>query len=65
MRFGVTEHLERSWSWFNVNKGHDKKGPYKDVLYDGNDPKYADLHFPSHEENGPHYPKKSAAEEVA
>jgi alpha-L-fucosidase len=27
LRFAVTEHLERSYSWFNVNKGHDKKRP--------------------------------------
>jgi len=57
LRFGVTEHLERSWSWFNVNKGADKEGPYKGVPYDGNDPKYQDLYFPPHEENGPRYPK--------
>ncbi len=28
LRFGVTEHLERSYSWFNTNKLADKAGPY-------------------------------------
>src|SRR5579859_6612500 len=57
LHFGVTEHLERSWSWFNVNKGHDTKGQYANVPYDGNDPKYQDLYFPPHEDNNSNYPK--------
>ena len=57
LRFGVTEHNARSWSWFNVNKGADKHGPFVGVPYDGNDPKYADLYFPPHVENGQAYPK--------
>ena len=57
LRFGVTEHNARSWSWFNVNKGADKQGPFVGVPYDGNDPKYADLYFPPHVENGQAYPK--------
>ena len=56
LRFGVTEHLERSYSWFNVNKGHDKKGPLAGVPYDGNDPKYADFYFEPHEDNNSSYP---------
>ncbi|MBQ5602599.1 MAG: alpha-L-fucosidase [Clostridia bacterium] len=36
--FGLTEHLAASFSWFAVNKGADKKGPYAGVPYDGNDP---------------------------
>ena len=27
LRFGVTEHMAWSYSWFNVNKGADKTGP--------------------------------------
>jgi alpha-L-fucosidase len=57
LRFGVTEHNARSWSWFNVNKGADKTGPYAGVPYDGNDPKFQDLYFPPHEENGSAYPR--------
>ena len=56
LRFGVTEHLERSWSWFNVNKGHDTKGPLAGVPYDGNDPKYADFYFPPHADNNRAFP---------
>jgi alpha-L-fucosidase len=57
LRFGVTEHNARSWSWFNVNKGADKKGPFAGVPYDGNNPEYAGLYFPPHEEHGPAYPQ--------
>jgi alpha-L-fucosidase len=56
LRFGVTEHLERSYSWFNVNKGADKKGPLAGVPYDGNDPRYRDLYFEPHADNNSHYP---------
>jgi alpha-L-fucosidase len=56
LRFGVTEHLERSYSWFNVNKGHDKKGPLAGAPYDGNDPKYQDFYFEPHEDANSHYP---------
>jgi alpha-L-fucosidase len=57
LRFGVSEHLERSYSWFNTNKGSDKQGKYAGVPYDGNDPKYADLYFPPHEDSNIAYPK--------
>ena len=56
LRFAVTEHLERSYSWFNVNKGHDKKGQYAGVPYDGNDPKYASFYFEPHEDMNMAYP---------
>lgn len=56
LRFGVTEHLARSWSWFNVNKGADKTGPLAGVPYDGNDRRYKDLYFPLHDETTPRYP---------
>jgi alpha-L-fucosidase len=44
LRFGVTEHLSRSWSWFNTNKGADKTGPFAGVPYDGNNPEFADFY---------------------
>ncbi len=56
LRFGVTEHIAWSWSWFNVNKGADQSGPYAGVPYDGNDPRFQDLYHEPHEENGAHYP---------
>ena len=40
MPFGISEHLGASFSWWRVNKGCDKQGPYAGVPYDGNDPAY-------------------------
>jgi len=48
LRFGVSEHLAWSWTWFNVNKNSDKTGPLAGVPYDGNDPKYWELYHPPH-----------------
>lgn len=44
LHFGVSEHLAPSYTWFQVNKGHDKTGEYANVPYDGNLPQYADLY---------------------
>ncbi|MBR1683625.1 MAG: alpha-L-fucosidase [Clostridia bacterium] len=38
--FGISEHLGASFTWWRVNKGADKTGPYAGVPYDGNDPAY-------------------------
>ncbi|MFC1713628.1 alpha-L-fucosidase [Candidatus Poribacteria bacterium] len=57
LRFGVTTHLERSYSWFNVNKGADKAGPMKGVPYDGNDPKYQDFYHEPHDDTDLRHPK--------
>jgi alpha-L-fucosidase len=55
LRFGCTTHLARSYSWFQVNKGADKKGPYKGVPYDGANPKYRDFyHDPNADTNRKH-----------
>ena len=48
LRFGVSEHVARSYSWFNTNKGSDRDGPQAGVPYDGNDPAFQDLYFPPH-----------------
>lgn len=45
LRFGFTSHAERTWSWYQTNKGADKKGPYAGIPYDGNDPKYQELYL--------------------
>jgi len=50
LRFGVTTHMARTWSWINVNKGSDRFGPYKGVPYDGADPAYEDFYLPPHED---------------
>jgi alpha-L-fucosidase len=48
LRFGVSEHLGASFTWFQVSHGSDKTGPKAGVPYDGADPKYQDLyHFPA------------------
>ena len=35
LRFGVTVHCSRAWSWFEPAQGADKKGPLAGVPYDG------------------------------
>jgi alpha-L-fucosidase len=48
LRFGVSEHLGASFTWFQSAHRADKKGPKAGVPYDGADPKYWDLyHFPA------------------
>lgn len=44
LRFGVSEHLGASYTWFQVARGADKTGPMADVPYDGNNEEYADLY---------------------
>jgi alpha-L-fucosidase len=62
LRFGVTEHLERSWSWFNTNKGSDKTGPFAGRPYDGNDPAFSDFYFPAHGDTSYAYPDAAPEE---
>ena len=48
LRFGVSEHLGASFTWFQSSHRADKAGPKAGVPYDGADPKFADLyHFPA------------------
>lgn len=49
LRFGMTEHLGATFSWFAVNKGADDTGPYAGVPYDGNDEAFEDLYLPNRE----------------
>ena len=44
MRFGVSEHLGASFTWFRTAHGADEDGPMKGLPYDGNDPQYFDLY---------------------
>ena len=44
LRFGVSEHLGASYTWFQTARGADKTGPMAGVPYDGNDEQYADLY---------------------
>jgi alpha-L-fucosidase len=48
LRFGVSEHLGASFTWFQDSHRSDKTGPLAGVPYDGADPKYEDLyHWPA------------------
>jgi alpha-L-fucosidase len=48
LRFGVSEHLGASFTWFQSSHRADKAGPKAGVPYDGADAKYQDLyHFPA------------------
>ena len=48
LRFGVSEHLGASFTWFQLSHKSDTNGPLAGVPYDGADPQYQDLyHFPA------------------
>ncbi len=48
LRFGVSEHLGASFTWFQASHRADKTGPKAGVPYDGANPQYQDLyHFPA------------------
>ena len=53
LRFGVTTHLSRSYSWLNTSKLADTKGPLKGVPYDGNAPTYQSLYHEKHDDIHP------------
>jgi alpha-L-fucosidase len=61
LRFGVTTHLARSYSWFQSSHGADKEGPYKGVAYDGRDPEYRELYHETHGDTTKRYPKNPSA----
>jgi alpha-L-fucosidase len=56
LRWGVTTHLSRSYSWLNTSKLADKEGPMAGVPYDGNDPAYASLYHEKHDDTHPRAP---------
>lgn len=48
LRFGVSEHLGASFTWWQHSHGADNEGPKAGVPYDGADPRYEDLyHWPA------------------
>lgn len=49
LRFGLTEHLAATFSWWRTNKGSDTHGPYKGVPYDGHDPEYRDFYLDNYQ----------------
>jgi alpha-L-fucosidase len=44
LRFGVSEHLGASYTWFQTSHRSDPSGPMKGVPYDGANPEYQDLY---------------------
>ena len=46
LRFGVSEHLGASYTWYQPSHGADKTGPKAGVPYDGNNPEFEDLYHP-------------------
>lgn len=57
MPFGLSEHLGASFSWWRVNKGCDRTGPYAGVPYDGNDPAWQDFYH-ANQEHGTENPQE-------
>ena len=58
LRFGVSEHLGASFTWFQSSHRSDKTGPKAGVPYDGANPEYQDLyHFPAEPGDGGWYSK--------
>ena len=56
VRFGISEHLARSYSWMNLSHGADQDGPFKGVPYDGRNPQYVGLYYPPNDETTMEYP---------
>lgn len=50
LRFGVSEHLGASYTWWYTNQMYDQFWPKLGVGYDGTDPKYADLYHGNRDE---------------
>lgn len=46
LKFGVSEHLGASFTWFQTSHRSDTNGPMAGVPYDGADPKWQDLYHP-------------------
>ena len=44
LRFGISEHLAASYTWFQTAHQSDLKGDKAGIPYDGNNPKYQDLY---------------------
>ena len=68
LRFGVTTHLARAYSWMNVANQSDKEGPLAGVPYDGDNPEYDDFYFKKHSDissAGPENPPKAWRDEWA
>jgi alpha-L-fucosidase len=52
LRFGLSEHMGATFSWWVANKGADTAGRWAGVPYDGNDPRFEDLYLPNRDATG-------------
>ncbi|RYD26504.1 MAG: alpha-L-fucosidase, partial [Lysobacteraceae bacterium] len=50
LRFGVSEHLGASYTWWHPNQLYDQFWPKLGVRYDGADPRFADLYYDNRDE---------------
>jgi len=50
LRFGVSEHLGASYSWWHPSHLYDQFWPKLGISYDGADPRYADLYHDNRDE---------------
>jgi alpha-L-fucosidase len=46
LKFGVSEHLGASYTWFQSSRGADKTGSMAGVPYDGANPEFEELYHP-------------------
>lgn len=46
LRFGISEHLGASYTWFQPSRGADKTGPKAGIPYDGANSEFQDLYHP-------------------
>ena len=51
LKFGISDHLGPSYTWFQPSHGADKNGPKAGVPYDGADPRWQDLYHPADPED--------------
>jgi len=51
--FGLSEHLGGAFTWWKVNKGRDRSGPFAGMPYDGTDPELASLYLDNQEHYDP------------
>ncbi|WDE95218.1 alpha-L-fucosidase [Lentisphaera profundi] len=65
LRFGVSTHLARSYSWFQPSHGADTKGPFKGLAYDGSKPENQGLYHETHGDTYLFYPKNPSKAFVA
>ena len=57
LRFGVSTHLARSYSWFQTSHGADTRGAYKGVKYDGAQVGNQGLYHETHGDTYKFYPQ--------